>query len=150
MGTKSKKKQGQLAELSPTEVRHLLRPREGFVPYAAQMLALYEAHPEELSVKGLDVASLREDLAALDALAPQLTAAERTTEQLRQTLLQRGSNVYRAMLQIYRRAKSAAETDEVMEHGIAGTADFLRPRKSRAKKVATPTTPTAPPTTPTP
>jgi len=139
------KKKGSttLVDLSAQQLRHLLRPRDGAMPYVLEMFELYAKDPVGLRVKGIDLTALKEELAIIDALSPQVSATERSLEQQRQNLLLHQSSVYRAALLIYERAQSAATTDGDMAHAIAGFAAFLKPKRVSRKK-AVPASPTTP------
>lgn len=136
-GSRTERTAPALVDLTPAEIRALPRPREGFEPHVASLLALYHAHQDELSIKSLDPAAVRASFQSYQSLGPLQQSAEKHLEMVSETRVLHGGKTWLALLEIYAKAKAAARTNPEIARGIADFTRFmsLGPRKPR------PTTP---------
>jgi hypothetical protein len=134
-----------LVDLSPDEVRRLVRPHRGFEVFVEPMVTMYRANLDALRIKGYDPQTTLDDLAAYEALLAEEQAAQLRLELVQKTRLMHASNAWGGVLRIYARADLAAKADAVIDRAIARFRDFMKmgPRK---KAVVAPTEPAAPTT----
>jgi hypothetical protein len=131
-----------LVDLSPDEVRRLVRPHRGFELFVQPIVALYRANIDALRIKGYDPQTTLDEYAAYQALLAEEQAAQLHLELVQKTRLLYASNAWGAVLRIYARAELAAKLDSVIERGIARFRAFMK--KAPQKKAAEPTAPTTP------
>ncbi len=123
-----------LYDLTPAEVKAQLKPRDGFEQHVEKLLALYEAESDDLRVRGLDPAAIREHLANWDALAEPEREAAKYAEIVRETRLYHAAHVWAPLLEIYAKAQAASRTNPDVARGIADFVTYMKtgPRKPPA------------------
>jgi hypothetical protein len=137
-----------LVDLSPDEVRRLVRPHRGFDLYVQPIIALYRANLDTLRMKGYDPQTTLDEYEAYQSLLAQEQAAQLQLEMVQKTRLMLASNVWGALLRIYARCELAAKVDAVIDRAIVRFRQFMKkaPQKKAApSEPAEPATPVATP-----
>jgi hypothetical protein len=140
MATKTKQQAlSTPVHVTSQDLKRLSRPKENFTRHVQPLLALYDAHLDEL--RALTSSEVNDQLAAYESLLAQEAAAQEALDRVQETRALRGSTVWSAMLDIYARAQAAGRNDADIQRGIEDFQAFLKHGK-RAKKTTAPANPT--------
>jgi hypothetical protein len=126
-----------LVHLSAADMRRLPKPRNGFEPFAESLIALVKKQPDTLRIKGFDADAVLAELREYQALEAVVTSAKQQLAMAQETRLLHGSNVWRAILRIYRHAQLVALVDPGIAFAIAAFEAFMKVRK-HGKTTTTP------------
>jgi hypothetical protein len=140
---KAQVQSGKGTQLTQGQVRRLARPRKGWEPFVARLAALVSANPTKLQLSGVDVATMKAELAAFELAHAHALELESELAEAQGEALQHASNGWLAELRIYRFAKAYAAEDPVMLRAIAEFEAFLA-KGPRKKTPSTPVTPASP------
>jgi hypothetical protein len=124
-----------LVDLTPDEIKKLVKPRPGFENFLSALLSLYRSEPE-LQIKGLNLALIEAAFSSFVALQPLEASASKHLEMVQETRLLHSSNAWSGMLKIYNRAQSVAKTNQAVARGIADFAKFMKTGPYKKKSPA--------------
>ncbi len=122
-----------LVDLTPEEIKKLVKPRPGFENFVGALLSLCRSE-SELQIKGLSPSAIEAAHSAYLALQPLEASASKHLEMVQETRLLHSSNAWSGLLKIYNRAQSVAKTNPAVARGVADFAKFMKigPRKKKA------------------
>jgi hypothetical protein len=123
-----------LVYLTPEEVRRLPKPRAGFEQFVARLVALVNARPDAIRIKGFDAEATLAELRAYMELHAVVNDARLRLAKALDTRLLHGSNVWRTTLRIYRHALAAAQDDVNIEFAIAEFEAFMKIGSRKGRK----------------
>jgi hypothetical protein len=139
-----------VVDLTPEEVLHLAKPKEGFAEYLEPLVELYVSHGG--SMPGFDADTVLAELQAYAELVTQVETQQAELALVMKTRALHASNAWRGGLQIYKWALIAGANNPEIKRGISRFEHFMmRARKKQvapANGSATSTETTTPATTP--
>jgi hypothetical protein len=133
----------QLPPLTIEEVRKLPKPHAGFEAFVEPLAQIVQSYPNDLGT-GLDLASMRAELASYEALVAEIAAASKALARLENTRVQLGASVWAREMLIYSRARSVGRTNLEVRYAIQEFEQFMK--NGPHKKTAAPPAPSTPST----
>jgi hypothetical protein len=117
-----------IVDLTPEEVQHLAKPKEGFAEYLQPLVELYVSHGG--AIPGFDAETVLTELQAYAELVTQVAEQEAQLSLVMKTRALHASNAWRGGLQIYKWALFEGANNPEIKRGISRFEHFMmRPRK---------------------
>ncbi len=126
-----------IVDLTPEEVLHLAKPREGFAEYMEPLVELYVSHGG--AIPGFHAETVLTELQAYAELVTQVAEQEAQLALVMKTRALHASNAWRGGLQIYKWALFAGESNPEIKRGISRFEHFMM-RARRKTPTGTPGT----------
>jgi len=123
--------------LSKDERKRLLRSRKDAEPMMRRIADLVQRH--KVTVPGIELQSMRNDLELVDTLSPIELQLERALQLVQDTGAQADTEAWQAFLAYYGVLSSMASRNSDIEGALHPVVDFMRVRRKAApEKPATP------------
>jgi hypothetical protein len=129
-----------VVDLTPEEVLHLAKPKEGFADQIEPLVDLYIANHG--AMPGFDAETVRAELQAYVASEAAVAEQQAALALELKTRVLHASNAWRGGLTLYKWGLVAGQNNPAIKRGISRFEQFMK-RKARKKIVAPPATSTA-------